>query len=59
MTEIKSLTIKELKAALTDMGEKPFRAGQIFKWLHGGVESFEEMPICPKTCGSGWPGGLS
>lgn len=25
------------------MGEKPFRAGQIFKWLHEGVESFEEM----------------
>ena len=43
MTEIKSLTIEELKATLVDMGEKPFRAGQIFKWLHGGVESFEEM----------------
>ena len=43
MTEIKSLTIQELKAALAEMGEKPFRAGQIFKWLHGGVESFEEM----------------
>ena len=43
MTEIKSLTIEEIKAALADMGEKPFRAGQIFKWLHGGVESFEEM----------------
>ena len=27
MTEIKSLTIEELKAALADMGEKPFRAG--------------------------------
>ncbi|MBS6882161.1 MAG: 23S rRNA (adenine(2503)-C(2))-methyltransferase RlmN [Clostridiaceae bacterium] len=43
MTEIKSLTIEELKNALADMGEKPFRAGQIFKWLHQGVESFEEM----------------
>jgi len=28
---------------LKEMGEKPFRAGQIFKWLHEGVESFEEM----------------
>ena len=37
MTEIKSLTIDELKAALKEMGEKPFRAGQIFKWLHEGV----------------------
>ena len=43
MTEIKSLTIEELRAALADMGEKPFRAGQIFVWLHRGVESFEEM----------------
>lgn len=43
MTEIKTLTIAELKAALTDMGEKPFRAGQIFKWLHQPVESFDEM----------------
>ena len=43
MTEIKSLTIDELKTALKEMGEKPFRAGQIFKWLHEGVESFEEM----------------
>ena len=43
MTEIKSLTIDELKAALKEMGEKPFRAGQIFKWLHEGVSSFDEM----------------
>lgn len=43
MTEIKSLTLEELKSALKDMGEKPFRAGQIFKWLHEGVQSFEEM----------------
>ena len=43
MTEIKCLTIDELKAALKDMGEKPFRAGQIFKWLHEGVQSFDEM----------------
>ena len=39
MTEIKSLSIDELKSALKEMGEKPFRAGQIFKWLHEGVES--------------------
>ena len=43
MTEIKSLSIDELKSVLKEMGEKPFRAGQIFKWLHEGVESFEEM----------------
>ena len=43
MAEIKCLTIDELKSALKDMGEKPFRAGQIFKWLHEGVQSFDEM----------------
>ena len=32
----------ELKQALSDMGEKPFRAGQIFSWLHKGAR-FEEM----------------
>ena len=25
------------------MGESQLRVGQIFKWLHEGVESFEEM----------------
>ncbi|MCF2670134.1 MAG: 23S rRNA (adenine(2503)-C(2))-methyltransferase RlmN [Butyricicoccus sp.] len=41
--EIKCLSIEELKAELLEMGEKPFRAGQIFKWLHEPVESFDEM----------------
>ena len=36
----------ELKAALTDMGEKPFRAGQLFAWLHRGAR-FEEMTNLP------------
>jgi len=43
MTEIKSLPLEELKEELTQMGEKPFRAGQVFKWLHKGAQSFEEM----------------
>ena len=51
MTEIKSLSIEELKAALKEMGEKPFRAGQIFKWLHEGAESFEEMSNLSRTYG--------
>ncbi|MCQ5129678.1 23S rRNA (adenine(2503)-C(2))-methyltransferase RlmN [Butyricicoccus faecihominis] len=43
MTEIKSLTIEELRQAMAALGEKPFRAGQIYKWLHEGVTSFDEM----------------
>ena len=42
-TEIKTLSVEELKAALVQMGEKPFRARPIFKWLHTPVCSFDEM----------------
>lgn len=49
MTEIKALEFSDLKNALTALGEKSFRAGQIFKWLHQGVESFDEMTDLSKT----------
>jgi 23S rRNA (adenine2503-C2)-methyltransferase len=43
-TDIRSLTFDKLVQSLTDIGEKPFRAKQIFEWLHAkGVESFDEM----------------
>ena len=49
-TDIKSKTIEELKVLLTDWGEKPFRAGQIFGWLHEKrVASYEEMTNLSKT----------
>lgn len=42
--DIKSLTIEELKQELTGMGEKAFRAGQIYEWMHVKlVRSFDEM----------------
>lgn len=41
--QIKCLSIDELKTALIEMGEKPFRARQIFHWLHQPVTSFEQM----------------
>ena len=37
---------EELREALTGMGEKPFRAGQIFSWLQKGA-AFEEMTNLP------------
>ncbi len=44
MNDIKSMTLDELKTEITDMGEKSFKAGQIYSWLHKhGVESFDEM----------------
>ena len=43
MINLKDLTLEELKVFLTQIGEKPFRAKQIFAWLHRGVVSFDEM----------------
>lgn len=42
MLEWMGLYPDELKSVLTEMGEKPFRAGQIFAWLHKGA-TFDEM----------------
>lgn len=42
--DILSLTYAELKADVLQMGEKPFRAGQIYEWLHSKlVAAFDEM----------------
>lgn len=43
-SNIKSFTLDELKNEMIVLGEKGFRAEQIFKWLHQeNVQSFEEM----------------
>ena len=34
MTDIKSMTLEELCQALTGLGEKPFRAKQLYEWIH-------------------------
>ena len=42
--DIKSLNREELEKLLVSLGEKPFRAKQIYSWLHvRQVTSFEEM----------------
>ena len=44
MTDIRSMTLEELKEAMTTLGEKPFRAKQIYEWLHVRlVDDFDEM----------------
>ena len=44
MTDIKSMTIDELKELMTSLGDKPFRAKQIYSWLHEHlVTSYDEM----------------
>lgn len=42
--EIKSLSLVQLKNMMIEMGEKAFRAKQIYEWLHQKqAESFDEM----------------
>lgn len=49
-TDIKSMDLEELKPFFSDMGEKAFRAKQVYEWLHvRQVESFEEMTNLSKT----------
>ncbi|MCR5651794.1 MAG: 23S rRNA (adenine(2503)-C(2))-methyltransferase RlmN [Lachnospiraceae bacterium] len=44
MNDLRSYTISELKTILASYGEKPYRASQIFSWLHEKrVSGFEEM----------------
>ena len=44
MKNIKDYDLEQLKQELTNIGEKPFRAEQIFKWLYvEKVHSFDEM----------------
>ena len=44
MKNIKDYNLKELKKEMIELGEKPFRAEQIFKWIHQEkVKTFEEM----------------
>ena len=44
MKNIKDYDLAELKQEFTEMGEKPFRAEQVFKWLYElKVNSFDDM----------------
>jgi 23S rRNA (adenine2503-C2)-methyltransferase len=44
MTDIKSLTLEELQAEMVRIGDKKFRAGQIYSWLHEKlVDDFDQM----------------
>ncbi len=49
ITDIKSMDLEELKALMKELGDKPFRARQIYSWLHEHlVTSYEEMTNLPK-----------
>ena len=49
-TDIKSLNLKELTAFVEELGEKGFRAKQIYQWLHvKQISSFDEMTNISKA----------
>lgn len=45
--DIKSMQLRELKDYFESAGERAFRAGQVFSWLHSGVRTFGEMTNIP------------
>lgn len=49
MRDIKAMLPEELADALRSMGEQPYRAKQIFRWLARGVTSFDEMTDLSKS----------
>ena len=48
--DIKSLTLSELKSEMEAMGEKSFRAKQMYEWMHGKLAAgYGEMTNIPAT----------
>lgn len=48
MEKIKSMSYAELEGFILSLGEKKFRAKQVFEWMHKGVRTFDEMKNIPK-----------
>ena len=48
--DIKSMNLEELKIFIEELGEKPFRAKQLYEWIHIRlVDDFEEMTNLSKA----------
>ncbi len=44
------MTLPEMTAFFAELGEKPFRAKQVFRWIHqGGVDQFDAMTDLAKS----------
>jgi 23S rRNA (adenine2503-C2)-methyltransferase len=47
-SELKNMTLDEMRGFFVAMGEKPFRGDQVFRWLYGEVvQGFDEMTNLP------------
>ena len=49
LTDLKSMSREEMDEYFKELGQPNFRAGQVFRWLHQGVESFDEMTNLPRA----------
>lgn len=47
MLDFRDLDKEDLEALMNETGEKKFRANQVFKWIHSGIENFEDMTDLP------------
>ena len=47
--DIRSFDFEELSSFLMELEQPKFRAKQIFKWLHSGIEDFDQMTNIPKA----------
>lgn len=48
--DIRSLTLPQLKEEMEAIGEKAFRAGQLYEWMHGKLaKGYGEMSNIPRT----------
>ena len=49
MKDLKSFTLDELKEEMESLGEKPFRAKQLYEWMHKKLAVYyDEMTNIPK-----------
>ncbi|MBQ9994614.1 MAG: 23S rRNA (adenine(2503)-C(2))-methyltransferase RlmN [Clostridia bacterium] len=49
LIDIRSLLPDEVAELIAQLGQPKYRAKQVFKWLHRGVDSFDEMSDLPKN----------
>lgn len=48
--DIKSLTLSELQEEMQSLGEKPYRAKQLYEWMHKKLaEGYDDMTNLPKS----------
>ena len=49
MRTIKDMTLREMEDFMEEIGEKKFRAKQIYGWIYKGAEGYDDMSNIPKA----------